>query len=143
MRVFSRPDVRVLFVLAMAVAVLAGTDVPTRSGPAVPTDSLELQQPDSFQVWSVYNPNRRTFVVWMTFEDPPDSCATFLHEPDTTGWTGGLPPGVSQPLVRGIYSGDIDRTVRFVSRDSASVGAATARIDYEVRGEEWFAGATG
>ena len=125
----------------MTMAVLMGAGVPSYSGLAVPTDSLELQQPDSFDVWSVYDANRKQFLVWMSFLDPPDSCATFLHEPDTTGWTAGLPPGsVSNPSMSGVYTGDIDRTFRFVARDSSSVGTGTLRIDYEIRGEEWFAG---
>lgn len=141
MRAFYRPAGRVLFVLATTIAALAGTQVPTQGGLATPADSLVLQQPDSFRVWSVYNPNRRQFVVWMSFMDPPDSCATYLHDPDTTGWTVGLPPGgVSHPSVRGTYSGDVDRTFRFVARDSSAVGNGTLRIDYEIRGEEWYAG---
>jgi len=140
LKVFHRPVVRVLFVFAMAAAVLAGPGIPSSSGTAVPTDSLELRQPENFKVWSVYNANRRQFVVWMTFEDPPDSCATFLHEPDTTGWTTALPANVTVPTVQGIYTGDVDRTFRFVSRDSSSVGSGTLRIDYEIRTEEHFAG---
>ena len=141
MRAFYRPVVRVLFVFVMAVVVVAGAGERSYSGAAAPTDSLELLQPENFKVWSVYNANRRQFVVWMTFEDPADSSSTFLHEPDTTGWTAGLPPGmVSVPTFRGYYSGDVDRTFRFVSRDSSGVGSGTLRIDYEIRTDEKFAG---
>jgi hypothetical protein len=141
LRATYRPIVRALLVFALAVAVLGGGGVPSFSGAVGSADSLVLNQPENFTVWSVYNPNRRQFLIWMTFEDPPDSCATYLHEPDTTGWTIGLPQGtVSNPSVQGVYSGDIDRTVRFVARDSSGVGSGTLRIDYEIRGEEWFTG---
>ena len=49
-------------------------------------DSLVLQQPENFNAWSVYDAVRRTFTVWMTWDDPVDSLASFVHQPDTTGW---------------------------------------------------------
>lgn len=146
LRAIYRPAGRVVFVIALTIAALAGSGVSSRGGSAAAADSLVLQQPDSFRVWSVYNPNRRQFVVWMTFKNPPDSVATYLHAPDTTGWSVGLPTGtVSTPQVGGTYIGDVDRTFRFVASDSAQVGVGRAtdgrlRLEFEIRGEEWYSG---
>jgi hypothetical protein len=146
LRAFFRPAGRVTFVLALTIAALAGTEVPSQGGSSATADSLVLQQPDSFRVWSVYNPNRRQFVVWMTFNNPPDSCATYLHEPDTTSWTQGLPQGtVATPTVQGTYTGDVDRSLRFVASDSGAVGTGRPldgrlRLEFEIRGEEWYSG---
>lgn len=104
-------------------------------------DSLALQKVTDFKVWNVYNPNRKDFVVFMTFDDIANNCATYIHPPDTAGWAVTTPSDqLSIPAVRGVYTGDTDRTFSFRVVSGGTVGGATSvRIQYEIiREERWF-----
>jgi len=105
-------------------------------------DSLKLQQPNNFTVWSEFQPVLRRFIVWMTWDDPSDSVATFVHQPDTTGWRVNTPAAqLALPSTRGPYTGDKDRRISFRALDQGTVGqAAPLHISYSVRGEEYLTG---
>ena len=49
-------------------------------------DSLTLQKPDNITAWRTYNASRNQFVVYVKWDDPPDSLSAIIHPPDTTGW---------------------------------------------------------
>jgi hypothetical protein len=79
--------------------------------------------------------------VWIKWDDIPDSLATLIHQPDTVGWSLVTDPdSVSQPLSRGWYSGDTDRSVSFRSPQGGVVGQDTVLIRYEIRREEQWSG---
>jgi len=99
-------------------------------------DSLVLQTPNA-SARSVYDSFTRRFVVWVTWNDFPDSCGAFINRPDTTGWVGSVPPSaMSAPLVRGPYKGDTDRTLVFTVRTGGTVGTDQVVISCDVRREE-------
>jgi hypothetical protein len=115
----------------LAVALLASLAATVRA--SAPT-SLTLQAPADVKVWSVYDASERRFVNWITWRDAPDSCAAFIHQPDTTGWLVESSAGeASLPTARGAYNGDIDRTVVFRAIDGGAVGVDSVVINYDVR----------
>ncbi len=123
--------------VALGLLLLAAT--PGASEAAGAPDSLTLVAPENVQVERRFNPVRRTFQVFITFDDIPDSCGTFIHQPDTTGWSNtSLPSEVTLPETRGEYSGDIDRTLSFRAVDGGVVGQGALRVQVAVRGEEFL-----
>lgn len=104
-------------------------------------DSLLLSAPTGVKAYSVYNPNSKAFVVWITWKDVPDNVGTFISKADTTGWSLQTPPaGLSYPTVSGAYNGDIDRTVSFHATRAGVVGTDSLIVTYEIRREEYFSG---
>lgn len=134
-----RPMGGLVFALLLVGVLFAATGI---SHADVAPDSLELRAPENFRVWREFKASESRFVVYMTWDDVPDSCGTFIHQPDTTGWAvEHLSSEMSMPSSGGVYSGDIDRTVSFRSRDTGRVGEAPeVRIRYEIRKEEYLNG---
>ena len=113
----------------------------TAAAHAQAADSLVLQAPAGLKAYSVYNPNTKGFVVWMTWRDVPNNVGTFISKADTTGWVISVPPAqASYPVVSGAYNGDIDRTVLFHATRSGVVGTDSLIVTYEVRREEFYSG---
>ncbi|MGD8414196.1 MAG: hypothetical protein PVF33_08180, partial [Candidatus Latescibacterota bacterium] len=124
-----------LTMLCIFVAIPAGLHAQTSP------DSLTLQKVENVEVWREYDASRNQFTVWIRWDGIPDSTGTFIHQPDTTGWTAGLDPStVSQPETRGSYSGDIDRTVEFRAPFGGEVGLDTLPVTYTIRREEEWSG---
>ncbi len=121
------------------VAIIAGA-VPAVA--QTPPDSLVLRQPTGLSVRSQFHPAARRFTVWLTWDDVPDSLATFVHPPDTTGWSVLTPSdSLAVPSARGPYTGSIDRTVSFRAVDEGVVGqAAPLRLTYVIRNEDNLTG---
>lgn len=125
-------------VVATVLGLLGG---PVARGAVSATDSLTLQAPTGLKVHSVYNPVLRNFVVWLVWQDAPDSLAAYVHPPDTTGWDLKTPPNqLSLPGARGPYTGDIDRTLQFRCTLGGTVGVDSVIVSYEVRREENLSG---
>lgn len=105
-------------------------------------DSLTLQQPEDVTVWREFDPGERAFTVYITWEDVPDSLATYIHPPDTSGWAAGHQSvEMSMPASGGVYTGDIDRTIRFRALETGQVGVSPRiRITYEIVREEFLNG---
>jgi hypothetical protein len=104
-------------------------------------DSLSLQTPTGVKVWSVYDPSDQRFAVWITWRDSPDSCATYVHPCDTTGWSVVTPVAqLSRPEAKGPYTGDIDRTIVFRALQGGVVGSDAIDLTCEVRREEHITG---
>jgi hypothetical protein len=133
----KRPWVKgLMYVLLPLTLCFQGTGEATA---ACASDSLALQKIENLSVWKVYDPVRKDFVVYLTFKDVPDSCATYLHQPDTTGWAVSTPSAqLSLPVTRGTYTGDIDRTIGFdVDGAGGTVGGATdIVIQYAIERED-------
>ncbi len=131
------------WIRAAIIAIIAALGLPLSSPAAVMApDSLVLHAPQDFKVRSVYKPGTKRFVVWLTWQDVPDSIAAFIHQPDTTGYRVTSPTGtMSVPRTRGAYKGDIDRTVVFGVDKGGMVGVDTVAISYSVRREESVSGA--
>lgn len=133
----------VLAALAMA-AMPAVRATPVRA--AAQADSLVLYEPPDVRVWRVYKPVDRSFIVYISWRNIPDSLASYVHPPDTTGWAAGTTPSeLSVPQTRGPYTGDIDRTIAFrVTNTGATahgvVGQGTVVVDYFIRREENITG---
>lgn len=127
MKLFQRSAVAGALVGGIAIAALLSAASPSR-GNGIQPDSLgrlNLLAPEDVRVWSVYNPVRQAFVVWLTWRELPDSVTTWTHEADTTGWRVTTPQNLlSMPVARGPYTGDVDRTFVFTARDSGIVGQA-------------------
>ena len=105
-------------------------------------DSLTLQKPENVTVWRTVDGGNKNFVVFVRWEEPPDSTSAIIHPPDTTGWTLVIPPdSLSIPRSRGHYTGDIDRTVWFkASQDGGVIGQGTIEIQYFIKNEEEWIG---
>ncbi|MDH3197438.1 MAG: hypothetical protein OEO21_04280 [Candidatus Krumholzibacteria bacterium] len=121
--------------LASATALAAAPVRAQRAPLEAAADTLVLHKPENFAAWSVYDRGRRSFVTWMTWSDLPDSIATIIHQPDTTGWHLVSPAdSLSVPATRGAYNGDIDRTVSFdVTTGGGTVGQGVLTIEYFVK----------
>lgn len=131
----SRVRAAILVIAALGLF----TDSNARAGTSAP-DSLTLQTPADVKAWSVYDRGLKRFVVWLTWRESPDSCATFVHPPDVSGWAVTTPPAqMSQPAVRGAYNGDIDRTFIFRSTRNATVGEDSVVLNVDIRQEEEIA----
>ncbi len=132
----SGPWIRAALVATVALGSLSGS-----VAHAAAPDSLALQAPRELKARSVYNSVGRHFVVWLTWRDNPDSVATYVHPPDTTGWRLTTPANqLSLPASRGPYTGDIDRTISFRATRGGVVGLDSIPISYEIRREEYVAG---
>lgn len=108
---------------------------------AAAPDSLTLQPAADLTARSVYKPQSKDFVVWLTWNDHPDSLSTFVNAADTTGWSITTPVAqVTYPTVRGPYTGDIDRTVAFHSIRDGVVGDDSLIVTFEIRREEFISG---
>jgi hypothetical protein len=106
-----------------------------------PADTLALQKVENVEVWREYDASRNQFLVWVRWDDIPDSLGTLIHQPDTVGWALTTDPSlVSQPTTGGFYQGDIDRTVSFRSTTGGVVGQDSLLIRYEIRREEEWSG---
>lgn len=125
---------------ATAVAVALSVFVPLAVHAQAP-DSLLLTAPTGVKAWGVYNPGDKSFLVWLTWKDVPDSIATHISRADTTGWSIDTPaPQLSFPTVSGAYSGDIDRTISFHATRAGVVGTDSLIVTYEIRREEYYSG---
>lgn len=128
----SRSRVGAAIMVIAALSLFTGS--PAR---ATAPDSLALQTPTDVRAWSEYDRSLRRFVVWLTWRDAPDSCATFLHPPDVTAWSVTTPPAqLAQPAVRGAYNGDVDRTFGFRSTRNATVGVDSLQLQVDIRRDE-------
>jgi hypothetical protein len=126
---------------ATAVAVALFVFLTTPPARAQAPDSLILKSPDGVKAWSVYNPQSRAFVIWVTWKDAPNNVAAFISPADTTGWSVVTPVAqLTYPTVTGAYTGDIDRTVSFHATRSGVVGTDSLIINYEIRREEYYSG---
>jgi hypothetical protein len=126
---------------ATAIAVALSAFMAAPAAHAQAPDSLLLDAPANVKAWSVYNPNTRHFVVWLTWKDNPDSVSAFVSKADTIGWSLDTPPAqLSFPTVSGAYNGDIDRTLAFHSTRAGVVGTDSLIITYEIRREEYYSG---
>jgi hypothetical protein len=106
-----------------------------------PAGALQLHAPDDIRAWSVYNPQDKRFLVWVTWSDIADATGTLITPPDTTGWTLGTPVNqMSTPIVGGVYNGDIDRTLVFQSTRTGQVGSNELILTYFIRKEENLSG---
>lgn len=122
--------------MAVVVALFVSFAVTVRA--SAPT-GLTLQAPTDLKVYSVYDPGQKRFVNFITWRDSPDSCATFIHQPDTTGWlVESTASEASLPTARGAYTGDIDRTVDFRAIIGGRVGQDSVVINFAVRHEEYY-----
>jgi hypothetical protein len=102
---------------------------------------LTLQTPADVSAWSVYNKVQKRFVVWLTWREAADSVATYMHAPDLSGWSVTTPPAqLAQPVVRGPYTGDTDRTIFFRASSGGVVGVDSVVINFEIRREEFLSG---
>jgi hypothetical protein len=104
---------------------------------------LTLYQPKNVYIVPQMNPNRQWFLNYIFWEDVPDSMGTFIHRADTTDWhaDSSLVPAesLSVPSTSGIYTGSIDRTVKFRSRNSGRVGVTPLiRVRYDIAREEFW-----
>jgi hypothetical protein len=129
--------------LVCSLLTLATLGLTSGVGRAELPDSLTLQQVEGFKVWRVYDKRERSFQVFMTWKDVPDSIATYIHQPDTTGWVAGHQPSeMSVPASGGIYTSDVDRTISFLAKDTGQIGVSPSiRIEYYIRREEFLSGA--
>lgn len=127
---------RVVGVSCLLVAAL-----PVRGVGQTRPDSLTLQQPSNVYVIPQMNVNRQWFVNYIFWEDVPDSMGTFIHQPGTSGWRPDSsltpPESLSVPGTSGIYTGSVDRSVKFRLRNSGRVGVTPLiRLRYEIAKEE-------
>ena len=114
---------------------------PTTAVAQTPPDTLALQKVENLTVWREYDASRNQFLVWMKWDDVPDSLAAVIHQPDTVGWALVTDPdSVSQPTSGGRYSGSIDRTISFRSPLGGVVGQDTVLVGYSIRREEEWSG---
>lgn len=128
--------------LVCSLLALATLGLTSGVGRAELPDSLTLQQVEGFKVWRVYDRGERSFQVFMTWKDVPDSLSTYIHPPDTTGWAATHPSSeMSLPVAGGTYTSDVDRTVSFRALDTGEVGVAPSiRVEYYIRREEFLSG---
>ncbi len=101
-------------------------------------DSLQLHQPENVSVEAVMNVVSRRFLVFVFFDDVPDSLGTFIHQPDTVGWrVTTAQESLSVPSTSGFYKGDIDRTINFLAVQGGVVGQSdSVGIRYDIQEEE-------
>jgi hypothetical protein len=140
--IIQRPWVKglVYILIPLAVSSIFGTG-PRDALAQSPPDSLTLQKAENITLWRTYDASSSKLVVYVTWEEPPDSMSAFIHPPDTTGWSLlTSPDSLSHPSSRGWYTGNIDRTVTFKAAHAGStiavVGEGTLVIDYSIRKEE-------
>jgi hypothetical protein len=117
--------------------------MPDRSAGQSRPDSLTLQQPVKIYVVPDMNPNRQWFINYIFWQGAADSMATFIHQPDTTGWRAPDSPteqdSLSVPITTGVHTGSIDRTVSFRALEGGRVGqAGRIRLRYEIVTQENF-----
>ena len=128
------PRAVVLAIAALGLATSARAQI-------TPPDSLVLYPASGVQARSVYDNSLRRFVVWLSWFEASDTIATAIHSPDVTGWSLVTPPAqLTTPSMRGVYTGDTDRTIVFRSTRAATVGVDSVRIEYNIRHEETLAG---
>ena len=138
---------------AVVVYVLA-TCAPFSTGAhAQVTDSLALLPVSDITIVPIMNPDRARFVNFIFWRAAPDDQSALIHVPDTLGWnapTSSLPQDtLSVPTMSGVYTGDIDRTLRFSTRNNRDNparqggpvgGTRDVLIRYTIIGEENFSG---
>ena len=130
-----------VYALAPLMMLCVVVTTPTASIAQTPPDTLALQKVENVTIWREYDASRNQFLVWVKWDDIPDSLGAIVHPPDTVGWSLVTDPDdVSQPSSRGWYSGDIDRTLSFRSPQGGVVGQDTLEIRYEIRREEHWSG---
>ena len=92
------------------------------------TQKLELVVPADVYVIAKMNDDRRTFANHIFWEDIPKEFGTLIHGADTTGWRAKNSPNIqdslSLPVPGGVYTGAIDRTIRFTVLNSGRVGVS-------------------
>jgi hypothetical protein len=94
-------------------------------GASAARDSLTLTQPQNLSVRSEMDRISRTFRVFLTFDDIPntDSSGTFIHDPDVSAWPGlSNPDSMCTPSTDGVYIGKIDRTIKCDGLDNGEIG---------------------
>jgi len=124
-----------------AIAVVLGVVCSWSSFAAAQApDSLLLQAPTGVKMHSVYQAGSKRFVNYILWDDIPDNIGTSISKP--TPWATSTPPNDTETVVesRGLYNGDIDRTVVFTADDSGMVGVDLIRIRYDIRQEEEWGG---
>ncbi len=89
-------------------------------------DSVGLHQPENVSIISEMRPSGREFTLFIKFDDivDTDSTGSYIHPPDTTYWRAQAVGLLSIPSVRGVYSGNIDRTINFEAIQSGEVGVS-------------------
>jgi hypothetical protein len=140
----KRPRVKglVCALIPLGIFCILGL-VPKAALAQSPPDSLTLQRPENVRVWRTVDQGNKNFVVFVNWEEPPDSTSAIIHPPDTSGWTLVIPPdSLSIPRSRGHYTGNIDRTVLFkASQDGGVVGGpGSVLIQYFIKNEEEWIG---
>ena len=86
--IFQHPWVKgLVYALALLAASWTVGLTPGESIGQTPPDSLTLQKIENITLWRTYDATRNQFVVYIRWDDPPDSMAAYIHPPDTTGWT--------------------------------------------------------
>lgn len=134
-----RPWAKGLVCVLVAFLAAAASTVSVNATGIV--DSLTLQQPEIQRVWRVFDSKRNAFTVFLTWNDIADSCGTFIHQPDTSGWAAGTPSDqLAVPFSRGVYTGSIDRTIIFQTTGIGGgvVGQDEIVIRADIRREENF-----
>lgn len=125
-------------VLVAAITMIFSTD---RVSADSQVDSLLLYQPAGVRIETGYNGTQRKFKVFVIWEDIPGNCASVLHPADTTGWGSNVSAPVALPEVRGLYTGDVDRTftfISFVQGGENAVGSGSMTLNGTIRGQEYY-----
>lgn len=121
--------------------------VPAKSHAQAAADTLQLVAPANVYVITKMNDDRSSFANHVFWEDIPDDIGTLIHTPDTTGWRAKNSPhpqdSLSTPVSGGVYSGSVDRTIRFTVQNSGRVGISglerpDIRIRYDIIGFEFL-----
>jgi len=127
------------WILGLVVVSFLGVYAP-RPAPAQTQqgDSLHLLPPANVRVVAQMNSDRRSFTNYLFWDDLSKTISTLIHEPDTTGWHpkgSTIPPAdLSLPGVGGAYTGNIDRTLTFLSPKGGRVGVGVpGRTEIPIR----------
>jgi len=129
-------------VYTLAAVVFCGIGfAPSDSIAQALPDTLTLQKPENVTLWRTFDAGRSLFKVFVTWEEPPDSIAALIHQPDTLAWSlVTSADSLAMPESRGSYSGSIDRTVEFRAIQGGIVGQGQIQIQYVIRREEKWSG---
>ena len=107
---------------AVLVYVLAASAPFSTGAHAQVPDSLTLLPVSDISIVPIMNPDRARFINFIFWRAAPDDQSALIHAPDTLGWnapTSSLPQDtLSVPTMSGAYTGDIDRTLRFSTRNN-------------------------